>query len=76
MAGVTFSFADSERGLSTGNENIAIMSQQSYVAAPPYSQSQPGIGGFSAGLGPPNSSLHYGHPSSSYAAPQSGMKLA
>ncbi|NXN12792.1 SC24D protein, partial [Indicator maculatus] len=51
------------------------MSQQGYVAAPPYSQSQPGIGGFSARFGPPSSSLHYGHygdPSSSYSAPQSG----
>ncbi|NXI48860.1 SC24D protein, partial [Chloroceryle aenea] len=50
------------------------MSQQGYVAAPPYSQSQ--SGGFSAGLGPPNSSLHYGHygdPNSSYSAPQPGM---
>ncbi|KAF1466984.1 Protein transport protein Sec24D, partial [Megadyptes antipodes antipodes] len=52
------------------------MSQQGYVAAPPYSQSQPGIGGFSAGFGPPNSSLHYGHygdPNSSYSAPQPGV---
>ncbi|XP_054248144.1 protein transport protein Sec24D isoform X2 [Indicator indicator] len=52
------------------------MSQQGYVAAPPYSQSQPGIGGFSARFGPPSSSLHYGHygdPSSSYSAPQPGV---
>ncbi|KAM6362410.1 LOW QUALITY PROTEIN: protein transport protein Sec24D [Alca torda] len=52
------------------------MSQQGYVATPPYSQSQPGIGGFSAGFGPPNSSLHYGHygdPNSSYSAPQPGV---
>ncbi|NXL63591.1 SC24D protein, partial [Chordeiles acutipennis] len=52
------------------------MSQQGYVAAPPYSQSQPGIGGFSAGFGSPNSSLHYGHygdPNSSYSAPQPGV---
>ncbi|NXN37548.1 SC24D protein, partial [Rhinoptilus africanus] len=52
------------------------MSQQGYVAAPPYSQSQPGIGGFSAGFGPPNSSLHYGHygdPNSSHSAPQPGV---
>uniref|UniRef100_A0A8C9KUT6 SEC24 homolog D, COPII coat complex component n=1 Tax=Serinus canaria TaxID=9135 RepID=A0A8C9KUT6_SERCA len=51
------------------------MSQQGYVAAPPYSQSQPGIGGF----GSPNSSLHYGHygdPNSSYSAPQPGIILA
>uniref|UniRef100_A0A8B9I3S5 SEC24 homolog D, COPII coat complex component n=1 Tax=Anser brachyrhynchus TaxID=132585 RepID=A0A8B9I3S5_9AVES len=49
------------------------MSQQGYVAAPPYSQSQPRTGGFSTSFGPPNSSLHYGHygdPNSSYAAPQ------
>ncbi|KAJ7397440.1 SEC24 D, COPII coat complex component [Pitangus sulphuratus] len=54
------------------NDSIAIMSQQGYVAAPPYSQSQPGIGGF----GSPNSSLHYGHygdPNSSYSAPQPGV---
>uniref|UniRef100_A0A803YND1 SEC24 homolog D, COPII coat complex component n=1 Tax=Meleagris gallopavo TaxID=9103 RepID=A0A803YND1_MELGA len=53
------------------------MSQQGYVTAPPYSQSQPRVGGFSAGFGPPNSSLHYGHygdPNSSHAAaPQPGM---
>ncbi|XP_065692662.2 protein transport protein Sec24D [Patagioenas fasciata] len=52
------------------------MSQQGYVAAPPYSQSQPGIGGFSAGFGPPSPSLHYGHygdPNSSYSAPQPGI---
>ncbi|NXG42172.1 SC24D protein, partial [Psilopogon haemacephalus] len=48
------------------------MSQQGYVAAPPYSQSQPGIGGFSAGFGPPSSSLHYGHygDPNAYSAPQ------
>ncbi|NXX51192.1 SC24D protein, partial [Tricholaema leucomelas] len=48
------------------------MSQQGYVAAPPYSQSQPGIGGFSAGFGPPSSSHHYGHyrDPNSYSAPQ------
>ncbi|KFP67013.1 Protein transport protein Sec24D [Cariama cristata] len=52
------------------------MSQQGYVAAPPYSQSQPGIGGFSAGFGSPNSSLHYGHygdSNSSCSAPQPGV---
>ncbi|KAM9030407.1 protein transport protein Sec24D isoform 1-T2 [Ara ararauna] len=52
------------------------MSQQGYVAAPPYSQSQTGIGGFSSGFGPPNSSLHYGHyvdPNSSCSAPQPGV---
>ncbi|XP_005144195.1 protein transport protein Sec24D isoform X2 [Melopsittacus undulatus] len=52
------------------------MSQQGYVAAPSYSQSQTGIGGFSSGFGPPNSSLHYGHygdPNSSCSAPQPGV---
>ncbi|XP_062483577.1 protein transport protein Sec24D isoform X2 [Pezoporus occidentalis] len=52
------------------------MSQQGYVAAPPYSQSQTGIGGFSSGFGPPSSSLHYGHygdPNSSCSAPQPGV---
>ncbi|XP_019389592.1 PREDICTED: protein transport protein Sec24D isoform X1 [Crocodylus porosus] len=52
------------------------MSQPGYVATPPYSQSQPGMGGFSTGLGPPTSSPHYGHyggPNSLYSAPQSGM---
>ncbi|XP_053885854.1 protein transport protein Sec24D isoform X1 [Malaclemys terrapin pileata] len=52
------------------------MSQQGYVATPPYSQSQPGIGGFSTGFGPPTSSPlygHYGDPNLSYSAPQSGM---
>ncbi|TFK16184.1 POU domain, class 4, transcription factor 2 [Platysternon megacephalum] len=52
------------------------MSQQGYVATPPYSQSQPGIGGFSTGFGPTTSSPlygHYGDPNLSYSAPQSGM---
>uniref|UniRef100_A0A8C8SSJ0 SEC24 homolog D, COPII coat complex component n=1 Tax=Pelusios castaneus TaxID=367368 RepID=A0A8C8SSJ0_9SAUR len=52
------------------------MSQQGYVATPPYSQSQPGISGFSTGFGPPTSSPlygHYGDPNPSYSAPQSGM---
>ncbi|EMP40829.1 Protein transport protein Sec24D [Chelonia mydas] len=52
------------------------MSQQGYVATPPYSQSQPGIGGFSTGFGPPTSSPlygHYGDPNPSYSASQSGM---
>nr|XP_028598836.1 protein transport protein Sec24D [Podarcis muralis]XP_028598837.1 protein transport protein Sec24D [Podarcis muralis]XP_028598838.1 protein transport protein Sec24D [Podarcis muralis] len=37
------------------------MNQQGYVATPPYSQPQPGMGGFSAGLGQPASSHMYGH---------------
>ncbi|CAM4549404.1 unnamed protein product [Caretta caretta] len=58
------------------NENNIGMSQQGYVATPPYSQSQPGIGGFSTGFGPPTSSPlygHYGNPNPSYSASQSGM---
>ncbi|KAG6933881.1 SEC24 -like protein D, COPII coat complex component, partial [Chelydra serpentina] len=58
------------------NENNTGMSQQGYVATPPYSQSQPGIGGFSTGFGPPTSSPlygHYGDPNPSYSSPQSGM---
>uniref|UniRef100_A0A493SZB2 Uncharacterized protein n=1 Tax=Anas platyrhynchos platyrhynchos TaxID=8840 RepID=A0A493SZB2_ANAPP len=54
------------------------MSEQGYVVAPPYSQSQPRVGDFSKSFGPPNSSLWYGHydsPNSSYAAPQPGVKL-
>lgn len=72
---VIFLFAGCCRGHNIWNEKIAIMSQQGYVAAPPYSQSQPGIGGF----GPPSSSIHYGHygdPNSSYSAPQPGIILA
>ncbi|XP_006112671.2 protein transport protein Sec24D [Pelodiscus sinensis] len=52
------------------------MSQQGYVATPPYSQSQPGIGGFSTGFGAPTSSPlygHYGDTNPSYSAPPSGM---
>ncbi|XP_067421773.1 protein transport protein Sec24D-like [Emydura macquarii macquarii] len=52
------------------------MSQQGYVATPPYSQSQPGIGGFSTGFGPSTSSPLYGHhgdPNPSHSAHQSGM---
>uniref|UniRef100_A0A8C8SSI9 SEC24 homolog D, COPII coat complex component n=1 Tax=Pelusios castaneus TaxID=367368 RepID=A0A8C8SSI9_9SAUR len=54
------------------------MSQQGYVATPPYSQSQPGISGFSTGFGPPTSSPlygHYGDPNPSYSAPQSGKAV-
>ncbi|KAJ7327018.1 hypothetical protein JRQ81_016777 [Phrynocephalus forsythii] len=52
------------------------MNQQGYVATPPYSQSQPGIGGFSPGFGQPASSPlygHYGGPSPSSNAPHSAM---
>ncbi|XP_007444682.1 protein transport protein Sec24D-like, partial [Python bivittatus] len=37
------------------------MNHQGYVAAPPYSQSQPGMGGFSAGFGQTVSSPLHGH---------------
>ncbi|XP_061441251.1 protein transport protein Sec24D isoform X2 [Rhineura floridana] len=52
------------------------MNQQGYVATPQYSQSQPGIGGFSTGFGQPDSSPLYGHygvTNSSSSAPQSAM---
>lgn len=52
------------------------MNQQGYVATPPYSQSQPGIGGFSSGFGQPASSPlygHYGESSPSSSAPPSAM---
>ncbi|KAH0615945.1 hypothetical protein JD844_026615 [Phrynosoma platyrhinos] len=52
------------------------MNQQGYVAMPPYSQSQPGMGGFSTGFGqPPASPLygHYGESSPSPSVPQSGV---
>ncbi|XP_053559569.1 protein transport protein Sec24D [Bombina bombina] len=37
------------------------MSQQGYVAAPPYSQPQPGLGGYPPGFGTPVMSPTYGH---------------
>uniref|UniRef100_H3A4W2 SEC24 homolog D, COPII coat complex component n=1 Tax=Latimeria chalumnae TaxID=7897 RepID=H3A4W2_LATCH len=49
------------------------MSQQGYVATPPYSQSQPGMGGYPTGFGPPSSQPLYGHYSGtphSYSTPQ------
>ncbi|XP_077156567.1 protein transport protein Sec24D [Paroedura picta] len=52
------------------------MNQQGYVATPPYSQSQPGMGGFSPGFGQSASSPlygHYGHTSPSSSASQSAM---
>ncbi|XP_044284452.1 protein transport protein Sec24D [Varanus komodoensis] len=52
------------------------MNQQGYVAAPPYSQSQPGMGGFATGFGqpaPPPLYGHYGDSSPSSSAPQSAM---
>ncbi|XP_031706722.1 protein transport protein Sec24D [Anarrhichthys ocellatus] len=52
------------------------MSQQSYVAAPPYSQAQPGMGGYQGGFGagPPQPLYgHYGGPPQAFAAPPAGM---
>ncbi|XP_061524944.1 protein transport protein Sec24D [Phycodurus eques] len=37
------------------------MSQQGYVAAPPYSQAQQGLGGYQGGFGPGPAQPHYGH---------------
>lgn len=54
------------------------MSQQGYVAAPPYSQAQPRLGGYQAGFGPgPTQPLngHYGGPPQAFAAPPTGRKL-
>ncbi|KAJ6668807.1 hypothetical protein lerEdw1_012291 [Lerista edwardsae] len=52
------------------------MNQQGYVATPPYSQPQPGMGGFSTGFGQPTSSPlfgHYGDTNPSCSSPQSAM---
>ncbi|MGH0139439.1 UNVERIFIED_CONTAM: hypothetical protein FKN15_070271 [Acipenser sinensis] len=49
------------------------MSQQGYVATPPYSQAQPGIGGYPSGFGSASSQPLYGHYGGSpqmFAAPQ------
>uniref|UniRef100_A0A671YUB0 SEC24 homolog D, COPII coat complex component n=1 Tax=Sparus aurata TaxID=8175 RepID=A0A671YUB0_SPAAU len=52
------------------------MSQQGYVAAPPYSQAQPGMGGYQGGFGAgPAQPLygHYGGPPQAFNAPPAGM---
>ncbi|XP_070849199.1 protein transport protein Sec24D [Chaetodon trifascialis] len=52
------------------------MSQQGYVAAPPYSQAQPGMGGYQGGFGTgPAQPLygHYGGPTQAFAAPPTAM---
>ncbi|XP_066488041.1 protein transport protein Sec24D isoform X2 [Tiliqua scincoides] len=52
------------------------MNQQGYVATPPYSQPQPGLGGFSTGFGQPTSSPlfgHYGNTNPSSSAPQPAL---
>lgn len=51
------------------------MSQQGYVAAPPYSQAQPGMGGYQGGFGPgPAQPLygHYGGQPQTFNAPPTG----
>ncbi|XP_023276832.1 protein transport protein Sec24D [Seriola lalandi dorsalis] len=52
------------------------MSQQGYVAAPPYSQAQPGMGGYQGGFGSgPAQPLygHYGGQPQTFTAPPTGM---
>ncbi|KAG8134670.1 putative Protein transport protein, partial [Naja naja] len=52
------------------------MNHQGYVAAPPYSQAQPGMGGFSSGFGQTVSSPlhgHYNDPNPAPFASQSGI---
>ncbi|KAM4714424.1 protein transport protein Sec24D isoform 1-T2 [Anableps anableps] len=52
------------------------MSQQGYVAAPPYSQAQPGIGGYQGGFGAAPAQPcygHYGGPPQGFNAPPAGM---
>ncbi|XP_051580009.1 protein transport protein Sec24D-like isoform X1 [Myxocyprinus asiaticus] len=52
------------------------MSQQGYVATPPYSQAQAGMGGYSTGFGNPPPQSHYGvygSPPQAYSAPPTGM---
>ncbi|KAK9524686.1 hypothetical protein VZT92_017057 [Zoarces viviparus] len=52
------------------------MSQQGYVAAPPYSQAQPGMGGYQGGYGDGSAQPlygHYGGPPQAFAAPPAGM---
>ncbi|XP_028999109.1 protein transport protein Sec24D [Betta splendens] len=52
------------------------MSQQGYVATPPYSQAQPGMGGYQGGFGPgPAQPLygHYGGPAQAFTAPPTGL---
>ncbi|XP_033992572.1 LOW QUALITY PROTEIN: protein transport protein Sec24D [Trematomus bernacchii] len=55
------------------------MSQQGYVAAPPYSQAQPGMGGYQGGFGAgPAQPLygHYGGPPQTFNGPPTGMMKA
>lgn len=55
------------------------MSQQGYVAAPPYSQAQPGMGGYQGGYGSgPAQPLygHYGGPPQAFTAPPTGKSFS
>ncbi|XP_069561249.1 protein transport protein Sec24D [Brachyistius frenatus] len=52
------------------------MSQQGYVAAPPYSQAQPGMGGYQGGFGSGPAQpvyAHYGGQTQAFNAPPAGM---
>lgn len=46
---------------SSWHDRTLNMSQQGYVAAPPYSQAQPGIGGYQGGFGSSPAQPLYGH---------------
>lgn len=53
-----------------------MMSQQGYVATPPYSQAQAGMGGYSTGFGNPPPQSHYvayGSQPQAYSAPPTGV---
>uniref|UniRef100_A0A7N6ATG0 SEC24 homolog D, COPII coat complex component n=1 Tax=Anabas testudineus TaxID=64144 RepID=A0A7N6ATG0_ANATE len=55
------------------------MSQQGYVATPPYSQAQPGMGGYQGGFGTgPAQPLygHYGGPPQAFNAPPTGKLVS
>ncbi|XP_030635801.1 protein transport protein Sec24D [Chanos chanos] len=55
------------------------MSQQGYVATPPYSQAQPGMGGYPTGFGSPSAQAlygHYGAPPQTYPSQPAGMQKA
>lgn len=55
------------------------MSQQGYVAAPPYSQAQPGMGGYQGGFGSgPTQPLygHYGGQPQTFTTPPAGTVLS
>ncbi|XP_078399367.1 protein transport protein Sec24D [Cetorhinus maximus] len=49
------------------------MSQQGYVATPPYSQAKPGLGGYSTGFGSQPHYAHYGGTGQPYSAAQAGL---